>query len=106
MSGTFAFGPRAQRAYEGVRDRIVRGEFGPGDRLPSHLDLAAQFGVAPLTLRRVLAQLEADGFGAREQGRGTFVRQRAAPTVLVVDDDGPSRRLLRTLVTVTGYRAV
>ena len=106
MARPFAFGPRARRVYEALRDRILRGEFAPGDRLPAHLELAAEFGVAPLTLRRVLAQLEEDGLVSREQGRGTFVRRRAAPAVLVVDDDGPSRRLMRTLVTVAGYHAV
>lgn len=40
----------------------------------THTVLATEFGVAPLTVRNALAQLEQDGLISREHGRGTFVR--------------------------------
>jgi DNA-binding transcriptional MocR family regulator len=55
----YALRPRARRVYTALRATILSGERIPGDKLPSHLNLAVEYGVAPLTLRQVLAQLEA-----------------------------------------------
>ena len=101
-----SFGPRAQRVYSALRDRIAQGEFGVGGQLPPHLELAAQYGVAPLTMRQVLARLAAEGVVSREQGRGTFVRPQAPPAVLVVDDDVALRTVLGEYVTRAGYRPI
>ena len=102
----FAFGPRAQRVAADLRQRILSGDLAPGTKLPPHQELAAHYEVAPLTMRRALAALEEDGLVSREPGRGTFVRAPAAPAVLVVEDDLPSRRLIGIYVTRAGYRAV
>ena len=53
----YGFGPRARRVYTVLRDRIARGDWVPGEKLPSHRELAAELGVAPLTVRQVLALL-------------------------------------------------
>jgi CheY-like chemotaxis protein len=100
----YALGPRARRVYTALRDTILSGERVPGDQLPSHLRLAVEYGVAPLTLRQVLAQLEAEGLVSREHGRGTFVRAGTAPGVLIVDDEPVSRILLREHVHANGYQ--
>jgi diguanylate cyclase (GGDEF)-like protein len=97
---------KTRRIYETLRDRILSRELPAGSKLPSHLDLAAEFGVAPMTVRTVLGQLEGEGLVSREQGRGTFVRPPGVPTVLVVDDDLEARALLRTHVTKAGYRCL
>jgi DNA-binding transcriptional regulator YhcF (GntR family) len=99
-------GPRSGRVYAALRERILEGELPPGTKLPPHTELAAEFGVAPLTLRQVLASLEEEGLVSREQGRGTFVRARTTPAVLIVDDDALVRGTLRERVTRAGYRAV
>jgi CheY-like chemotaxis protein len=99
-------GPRSRRVYSALRERILEGELVPGTKLPPHTQLAAEFGVAPLTLRQVLAVLEQEGLLSREQGRGTFVRARATPAVLVVDDDALLRAVLREHVIRAGYRPV
>jgi DNA-binding GntR family transcriptional regulator len=54
-------GPRALRVHAALRDRITRGAWTPGTRLPSHRELAVEFGVAAMTLRQVLARLEDEG---------------------------------------------
>ncbi len=46
----------------------------PGDMLPGENALAAEFGVSRPTLRRALAELEADGVIGRRNGVGTVVR--------------------------------
>ncbi len=50
-----------------------------GDALPSEPALAAEFGVARMTVRAALNRLEADGLISRIPGRGTFARQRPTP---------------------------
>ncbi|MEK7898813.1 GntR family transcriptional regulator, partial [Burkholderia contaminans] len=37
-----------------VRQNVESGDWRPGDRIPSELDLAAQFGVARMTVNRAL----------------------------------------------------
>jgi CheY-like chemotaxis protein len=101
----YDLGPRARRVFDTLRARIVGGELAPETQLPSYVALAAQFGVAPLTVRQVLAHLEAEGLVSRQQGRGTFVRTPARPRVLVVDDDAGVRQLLAGFVEHGGYRA-
>jgi diguanylate cyclase (GGDEF)-like protein/PAS domain S-box-containing protein len=76
----YRLGPRSRRVYEALREDILRARYPPGTKLPSHSDLASHFGVAPLTLRQALAQLEEEGLVSREQGRGTFVRAQT-PTM-------------------------
>ena len=102
----YDLGPRAQWVYTSLRERISSGEFATNSKLPSHTELATEFGVAPLTVRQVLARLEEEGIVSREQGRGTFVRVQAAPSVLIVEDSGDLRALLRMHVERAGYRAV
>jgi methanogenic corrinoid protein MtbC1/DNA-binding transcriptional regulator YhcF (GntR family) len=87
----YDLGPRARRVYSALLERIGSGELAPGTRLPSHTRLAHTFGVAPLTMRQVLARLEADTLLVREHGRGTFVRPAEQPDILIVAAD-PAQR--------------
>ncbi len=102
----YDLGPKAMWVYTSLRERITGGEFATGAKLPSHLELASEFGVAPLTLRQVLGRLEEEGLVIRAQGRGTFVRVPARRAVLIVEDDPEMRALLRIHVERTGHRAI
>ena len=62
------------RVADAIRERIMRGDYRPGDQLPSESQFCAEFGVSPMTLRRALAVLGEHGLLSAEQGRGTFVR--------------------------------
>jgi DNA-binding FadR family transcriptional regulator len=55
-----------------------RGGAGPGTRLPTERQLAADFGVTRTAVRHAMAMLEAEGRVSREVGRGTFLQQEAA----------------------------
>lgn len=57
-----------------LRTAIRDGVYQPGERLPSVVDLASEFGVAKMTVQRALADLRSDGLLIAWQGRGTFVR--------------------------------
>lgn len=57
--------------------RIVRGEFRPGEKLPSERALAEQLGVGRPLVREVLRGLQERGLVTSHAGRGTFVREIA-----------------------------
>lgn len=99
-------GPRTRRVYNELRGRIARGEWPPGSRLPPHLDLAAEFAVAPMTVRQVLARLEDEGLVSRQVGRGTFVREPTVPAILLVDTGDSLRGLLANVLADRGRRVV
>lgn len=102
----YNLGPKAQHIFEALRHSIQSGKLVPGTQLPSHTELATEYRVAPLTIRSVLAKLEEEGWVSREQGRGTFVRTRATPAVMIVDDDPQMVSILSLHVRQAGYRPV
>lgn len=53
--------------------RIETKEWPPNFQIPSEEELASEFGVSRLTVRRALRELQADGVLLRIQGQGTFV---------------------------------
>jgi len=55
------------------RQRIVKGLWKEGERLPSLEQLVDEFGVARVTIREAMARLERDGLVSPQRGRGTFV---------------------------------
>ncbi len=60
---------------EQLKQSILLGHFGTGDKLPSERDLAEQFQVSRIAIREALRFLESTGFVATRQGvtGGTFV---------------------------------
>ncbi|MFM9107074.1 MAG: GntR family transcriptional regulator [Chloroflexota bacterium] len=100
----YRLGPRASRVLEALRQRILRDDLPEGTKLPSHSDLAATYGVAPLTMRQVLARLEEEGLVQREQGRGTFVRRPTLPSVLILEDEPDVALVLSEYVKAVGAR--
>jgi len=96
-----------QRVYADLRARIDRGELAHGLQLPSQPALAAEYGVALLTVRHAIDLLRRAGYVSVEHGRGTFVTDpRGADTVLVVDDDTRVRTVLVEHVSYAGFRVV
>lgn len=63
--------------YEKIKetiDRRVEAEEWPAEfQVPAEVELAEEFGASPLTVRRALRELQAEGVLIRIQGRGTFV---------------------------------
>lgn len=70
--------PFYHQLYEILRNNIVRGEWKPGDVLPSESELIERYQVSRITVRQALEALVNDGLIYRQRGRGTFV---AHPTV-------------------------
>jgi len=56
-----------------LRDRILQGEWAPGEIIPAESALAQNYGVALGTIRQALSLLVEDGVVQRRHGKGTFV---------------------------------
>ena len=59
-----------------LRQRIVAGEIGAGDALPSERDLCDILGASRVTVRKAIETLINEGLIVRKQGSGTFVAPR------------------------------
>ncbi len=57
-----------------LREQIVSGELGDGDRLPTEAELSALYQVSRPTIRQALKGLAKEKLVRREQGRGTFAK--------------------------------
>jgi GntR family transcriptional regulator len=57
-----------------LRERIRRGDWAAGERLPSIPAIAEMFGVAKQTVQRTVDQLRVEGLLITKPGSGTYVR--------------------------------
>lgn len=60
-----------------LKDLIQTGRYGPGDRLPSEVELSSMCEVNRNTLRQAVAALVSEGILRKEKGSGTFVASSA-----------------------------
>jgi DNA-binding GntR family transcriptional regulator len=82
-----------------LRARIQRGDWRPGDRLPSEPELARLQTVSRSSMRAAIAMLEEEGYVDRRRGSGTYVTHRPAPPNDLARNIGVS-----SLIASTGSR--
>jgi len=101
--------PKARPLYAQVKalmlQRLIAGDWRPGELLPSEFQLADKFGVSQGTVRKALDALAADNVVVRRQGRGTFVAEHDHRRALfhffhLVGPDGVRRLPESRLITV------
>ena len=68
-----AGGPVYREIAQAIREAVKDGSLKPGDRLPTHRDLAYHLGVTVGTITRSYREAERLGLVAGEVGRGTYV---------------------------------
>jgi len=56
-----------------ITEALAVGRLRPGEKLPSHRDLAEELVIAPLTVKKAYDELELLRFIETQRGRGTFV---------------------------------
>ncbi|MGI5139428.1 MULTISPECIES: GntR family transcriptional regulator [unclassified Streptomyces] len=78
--------PRWRQIADVLRARIEDGTYPPRTRVPSLVQLTAEFGVASVTAQKALRALREQGFTYTEQGLGSFVSPR------IGDDETPPAR--------------
>jgi len=65
--------PIYRQVMNQITEALAVGRIHPGDKLPSHRNLAEQLVIAPLTVKKAYDELESLGFLETQRGRGTFV---------------------------------
>ncbi len=59
-----------------IRSKIVSGELGEGDALPSMRILAKELRISVITTKRAYEELEREGFIVSITGKGSFVAEK------------------------------
>ena len=92
--------PLYTQLYNGLREEILGGRIGAGDRLPSTRDLASGLGISRNTVMNAYAQLQAEGYLESRVGSGTRVSSSLPDDLLQVrlrgaegGEPSPGRRL-------------
>jgi GntR family transcriptional regulator len=93
-----------------ITQSLIAGEWGPGDAIPSEIDLAARFKVSQGTVRKAIDELAAENILIRRQGKGTFVAshsgERSSTRFLRIKrDDGVTEYPVSRFLSVTRERA-
>jgi GntR family transcriptional regulator len=67
------FSPLYRQIKALILQSLQNGEWGPGEAIPSELELAARYKVSQGTVRKAIDELSAEHLLLRRQGKGTFV---------------------------------
>lgn len=59
-----------------ILDKIRTGEYQPGHKIPTEIDLIAEYNVSRITIRRAIEDLCKQNVLAKHQGKGTFVQEK------------------------------
>jgi DNA-binding GntR family transcriptional regulator len=66
--------PQYLQVADAIRSAITSGRLAPGERLPSHGDVAADYDVSVGTVKRALGLLQEEGLIVSRQGQAARVR--------------------------------
>jgi len=80
---------KSHRVENYIRDKLTRGVWKPGTRLPSERCLSAALDVSYMTVRTVLSSMARDGLVVRKQRLGTYVspEPELAKVAILADSD-------------------
>ena len=65
--------PRWRQVADLLKERIADGTYPPRSRVPSVMQIVAEFGIAGATAQKVLRALRDEGLTYTEPGLGSFV---------------------------------
>ncbi|SMB99795.1 transcriptional regulator, GntR family [Thermanaeromonas toyohensis ToBE] len=68
--------PLHEQLKDILKQKIIEGEFKPGEALPGERQLMHTYGVSRVTVRQAIGELVSEGLLYRQHGRGTFVAPR------------------------------
>ncbi len=86
------------------RDRILSGEFKPGDLLPSEREVAAELDVSRIPVREAMKSLEYLGVVRQVRGKGVVVQEANLENVLMVVGPLMTKFSPKILVDLFDYR--
>lgn len=106
-----AFSPLYRQIKDLLVQSLERGEWKPGELIPSEIDLAARFQVSQGTVRKAVDELAAEHMLLRRQGKGTFVATHHEARVryrflrLAADEEGEAGRAESRILECRRLRA-
>lgn len=68
--------PLWAQLYDILLDRIVSKKYAPTNKMPTDLDIMAEFDVSRMTVRQAMNRLINEGYIERRRGKGTIVIER------------------------------
>ena len=68
--------PLFEKVKDDISARIKSGEYPAGSKIPTEVELIKQYDVSRITIRRAIEELCKDGLLVKNQGKGTFVKER------------------------------
>ena len=68
-----------------IKSKILRGEFSPGDKIPTEKELCEIYKVSTITVRQAISNLVKDGFIVKKQGKGTFISKNETKNIKKLD---------------------
>lgn len=77
-----------------ITEKVVSGEFPPGEKIPSVRELASTMGVNPNTVMRTYSELQAMNIIENQRGIGYFVNPDAKKIILKEKKDEFFKRVL------------
>jgi GntR family transcriptional regulator/MocR family aminotransferase len=86
--------PLHRQIYDEFRERILRGDLGAGDAVPSTRQLARDLHISRLPVVEAYSQLQAEGYFETRTGSGTYISrslQLAPPANLAPSPSGSQR---------------
>ena len=63
----------ADEVAHSLTAHILAGDWKPGDRLPTEMELGGQFKVSRAVVREAISRLKSEGYVSTHQGKGAFV---------------------------------
>nr|WP_245296755.1 FadR/GntR family transcriptional regulator [Rhizobium bangladeshense] len=80
--GRQGVGTLVSQLVDKLRTAILAGDFTPGERLPSEVQMTADYNVSRTVVREAIAVLRSDGFVEPRQGAGVFILDPPQPKAL------------------------
>ena len=68
--------PLFEQIKEDIKSKIQRGIYSPGAKIPTEVELIAEYDVSRITIRRAVEELCKEGYLEKNQGRGTYVKNK------------------------------
>ncbi len=86
-----------------ITESLVSGEWGPGDPIPSEIELAQRYSVSQGTVRKAVSELAEQNLLVRHQGKGTFVASHSEerknfPFLRITPDRGSLETVSASLI--------
>lgn len=70
------------QVYERLFHQLVNGNYAPGDRIPTEMELASQYGVSRNTIRSALDRMNVLGIIETRRGDGSYLKNIGTDTYL------------------------